>query len=62
MRSPVPSTVPSVTATALVAWIALGILAAAAASLLLLEFAPHAIPSEVSDGLTSPASFGPRTT
>jgi hypothetical protein len=62
MRSPVPSTAPSVTATVLVTWIALGILTAAAAFLLLLEFAPHPIPSEVLDGLTTPASFGPRTT
>jgi hypothetical protein len=62
MRSPVMATAPAVTITALVAWAAIAILAAAAAALYLLEAPSHPVPPQILDGLTSPASFGARTT
>jgi hypothetical protein len=62
MRSPVLSRAPAVTTTALVAWAAIAILAAAAVALYLLKAPGHSVPPEVLDGLTSPASFGARTT
>ena len=62
MRSPVLSTPPAATATALVVWAAIAILAATAAALYLLQAPSHPIPPEILDGLTSPASSGARTT
>ncbi len=62
MRSPTVSTPPAATTTVLVACIAVAILAAAAAALFLLESPTHPVPPEILDGLTSPTSFGPRTT
>ena len=56
MRSPNPYVPESAARTVLAAFIALVLLAAA--GLLLLRSAPQ----DVLDGLTSPASFGPRTT
>jgi hypothetical protein len=58
MRSPVPAATRSVAPLAITAGLVL--LALAAAALLLLQ-AP-AVPPAILDGLTSPASFGARTT
>ena len=62
MRSPIRHTAPAVTNVTLLAWIALALIAAVAAVLLLLESPSHLVPPEVLDGLTSPESFGARTT
>jgi hypothetical protein len=62
MRSPVLSTPPAATTTALVAWAAIAIVAAAILAFCLLGLASHPVPREILDGLTSPARFGERAT
>jgi len=62
MHSPILPAAPAATTAALVAWAAIAILAAAAAALYLLEAPSHPVPPQILDGLTSPASFGARTT
>jgi hypothetical protein len=62
MRSSVLSPPPAVTTAALIASAAIAILAAAAVALYLLKSPSHPVPREILDGLTSPASFGARTT
>jgi len=66
MRSPDVYTPPSittpVTTSAIVVWIAVVLLALTAATLFLLPSPAHPVPAEILEGLTSPASFGARTT
>jgi hypothetical protein len=64
MRSPVLAMPPAVstTATALVAWTAIAMLAAAILTLYLVGSLSGAVPPEILEGLTSPAQFGARTT
>jgi len=62
MRSPHVCTPPPVIASAVAVWIAVALLAAAAATLFLLLSPVHPVPAEILEGLTSPASFGARTT
>ena len=62
MRSPDVCTAPPVTTPAIVAWIAVVLLAIAAATLFLLLSPAHPVPAVILDGLTSPERFGARTT
>jgi len=62
MRSPVLATPPAVSTTALVAWAAIAMLAAAMLALYLMESPSRPVAPEILDGLTSPAQFGARTT
>jgi hypothetical protein len=60
MRSPDPVVAPSRAPTAIVAGTAIALIALAGLAALLLY--RHGVPPAVLDGLTSPASFGARTT
>ena len=62
MRSPDIDTPPGVTTPAIVVWIAVVLVAMTVATLFLLLSPTHPVPAEILDGLTSPASFGARTT